>query len=119
MRSALLIAIAFYPRWRSASKHDLYGPAIVTAVFNRLRQTLWFFGVVFFVLKPASNGAVAAQNGALVASNGAVGWDPISVAKMTHLGTICLLVFMAGFIWEFRRARRLAGMSFADQNHHK
>jgi len=60
---------------------------------------LWFFGVVYIVLKPASNGAVAA-------SNGAVGWDPIAFARTFHLWPICLLVFMTGFIWEFRRAPR-------------
>jgi len=75
---------------------------------------VWFFGVVVLVIQPASKEAASTSSGAM---GGAVGWDPISVAKMTHLGTICLLVFMAGFIWESRRARRLAGMSFADQNH--
>jgi hypothetical protein len=67
---------------------------------------LWFLGVVFFVVKPALDVAAAASNGAV--SNGAVGWDVGSYAEASHLWVSCLLIFMAGLIWEFRRARRLA-----------
>ena len=54
---------------------------------------LWFVGVVFFVVKPALNEAAAA-------SHGVVGWDVSSAAEAYHLLAICLLTFMAGFIWE-------------------
>lgn len=34
----------------------------------------------------------------------AIGWDPTSCAKEPLIWVIALLVFLAGFAWEFRRA---------------
>jgi len=37
-------------------------------------------------------------------ANGASGWDPTSSAKQPMIWVISLLIFVAGFVWEFRRA---------------
>jgi uncharacterized BrkB/YihY/UPF0761 family membrane protein len=39
------------------------------------------------------------------ADSGAIGWDPISVARLPSL-LVITGIFLAGFIWEFRRATR-------------
>jgi len=38
------------------------------------------------------------------AANQAVGWDPVSFAKQPLSWLIGTLIFLAGFLWEFRRA---------------
>ena len=38
-------------------------------------------------------------------TEGAVGWDPISIVRTGPLLSI-LVVFLLGFIWEFRRGSR-------------
>jgi len=37
-------------------------------------------------------------------ANEAIGWDPTSFAKQPPIWVLSALVFMAGFVWEFRRA---------------
>ena len=55
---------------------------------------LLFVGIVIYVSSwPLEQGA------------GAIGWDPISVVRPGPV-LIMLAVFVAGFLWEFRRASR-------------
>lgn len=36
-------------------------------------------------------------------ANDATGWDPTLAAKQPLIWTIGVLIFVAGFVWEFRR----------------
>jgi hypothetical protein len=54
-----------------------------------------FVGIVSYLLVLASK-----EQGA-----GAIGWDPISVIRPGPV-LIILAVFVAGFLWEFRRPSR-------------
>jgi len=38
------------------------------------------------------------------AANEAIGWDPISFAKRPLIWLVGALIFLAGSLWEFRRA---------------
>jgi len=38
--------------------------------------------------------------------NEAIGWDPISFTKQPVAWLIIALIFVAGFVWEFRRAAK-------------
>ena len=38
-------------------------------------------------------------------ANGAIGWDPTSAAKQPLIWAISVLIFVAAFVWEFRRRR--------------
>ena len=38
--------------------------------------------------------------------NEAIGWDPISFTKRPVAWLIIALIFVAGFVWEFRRAAK-------------
>ena len=71
-----------------SGEYDLFQERFGWASGHRHRYHL-----VFFVVKPALNEAAAA-------SHGVVGWDVSSAAEAYHLLAICLLTFMAGFIWE-------------------
>jgi hypothetical protein len=37
-------------------------------------------------------------------ANEAVGWDPTSFVKQPMIWTVTAVIFVAGFVWEFRRA---------------
>ena len=39
-------------------------------------------------------------------ASGAIGWDPTSSAKQPLIWAISVLIFAAGFVWEFRRTPR-------------
>jgi ABC-type molybdate transport system permease subunit len=39
-------------------------------------------------------------------ANGAIGWDPTSFARQPLIWTTSALIFVVGFVWEFRRAPR-------------
>ena len=64
---------------------------------------LWLFAVIayFSVVSKTAISVVSEP-----ASNAAVGWDVGSYANTYHLWAFCLLAFIVGFVWEFRRARR-------------
>jgi hypothetical protein len=38
-------------------------------------------------------------------ANEAIGWDPTSFAKQPMIWAVAALIFLAGFVWEFRRAQ--------------
>ena len=65
----------------------------LVAVFSI--AALLFVGIVIYLWVSASK-----EQGA-----GAIAWDPISVIRPGTL-LIILAVFVAGFLWEFRRASR-------------
>jgi len=37
--------------------------------------------------------------------NQAIGWDPTSLVTQPSIWAICALIFVSGFVWEFRRAQ--------------
>jgi uncharacterized membrane protein len=65
----------------------------IVAVF--LSFCLLFVGIVIYlwIAAPKEQGA------------GAIGWDPISVVRPGS-ELVILAVFVAGFLWQFRRASR-------------
>ena len=65
----------------------------LVAVFSV--AVLLFVGIVSYLWVLASK-----EQGA-----GAIGWDPISVVRPAPL-LIVMAVFVAGFLWQFRRASR-------------
>jgi hypothetical protein len=48
---------------------------------------------ISLVYKPAANESI-----------GSIGWDPISFAKQPLCWLVAALIFLAGFMWELRRA---------------
>jgi cell division protein FtsX len=38
------------------------------------------------------------------AANEAIGWDPTSFVKQPMIWAVTAVIFLAGFVWEFRRA---------------
>ncbi len=37
-------------------------------------------------------------------ANEAIGWDPTSFVKQPMIWAVTAVIFLAGFVWEFRRA---------------
>jgi hypothetical protein len=65
----------------------------IVAVFSV--AVLLFVGIVtYLVVSPSKE-----------QGEGAIGWDPVSVIRPGPV-LIILAVFVAGFLWEFRRASR-------------
>jgi len=65
----------------------------LVAVFSV--AVLLFVGIVSYLLVLASK-----EQGA-----GGIGWDPVSLVRPGPM-QIVMAVFVAGFLWEFRRASR-------------
>ncbi len=66
----------------------------IVAVFSVV--VLLFVGIVIYLVIAASSKGQG---------DGSIGWDPISVVRPGPV-LVILAVFVAGFLWEFRRASR-------------
>ena len=65
----------------------------IVAVFSV--AAVLFVGIVVYLMIAASKDQ----------GDGAIGWDPISLVRPGPV-LVILAVFLAGFLWEFRRASR-------------